>query len=129
MTPNERFIAKLIALQPLARQAIRQLHPTVLVDEPYEPRKRRCGKCGEEWPETAEFFYRGSDGLFHSPCIACIQEQKQQMHTTRPCAYPGCNEPRHRFPSGKYTSYCTAHLHHNRKKAAALQQVQLSSNQ
>lgn len=121
LTPE--FLAKLQALQPLAKATLRRLHPTILVDEPREPRTRRCGKCGEEWPETAEFFYF-SHGLFNSPCIACIQEQKQQMHTTRPCAYPGCTEPRHRFPSGKYTSYCTAHLHHNRKKAAAAQQVQ-----
>lgn len=122
--PSPKLIAKLEALQPLAKEALRRLHPTVLVVEPREPRIRRCRKCGEDWPETAEFFYCGSDGHFHSPCIACIQEQKQEMHATRACAYPGCTNPRHRGPTGKYTSYCESHLWHKQKRAARGQQPQ-----
>jgi hypothetical protein len=122
MTLSPSFIAKLEAVQPFAKAALRRLHPTVLVDTPREPCTRRCGKCGESWPETAEFFYCGSDGRFHSPCIACIQEQKQEMHATRPCAYPGCPNPRHRSATGKYTSYCEDHLWHKQRRAARTHQ-------
>ncbi len=128
MTSTERFIAKALAVQPLAKEALRRLHPTVLVDMPcsdqHDAPLHHCGKCNVDWPQTAEFFYRGSDGHFHSPCIACIQEQKQDMHAVTPCAYPGCTNPRHRSRSGKYTSYCKDHLWHKQRRAARTHQVQ-----
>lgn len=116
---SSSFIAKLEQLQPLAAAALRHYHPTVIVDDesPREPELWYCGKCETYWPRTEEFFYRGSDGKFHSPCRACIQEQKQAMHATRTCAVEGCPNPRHQSASGRYTSYCEDHLWHKRQKA------------
>lgn len=122
VTPE--YIAWLEQIQKQAKEALRRLHPTVLMDEPRAPRMRGCGKCGEEWPETEEFFYRSSSGGLHSPCIACIQEQKQEMHATTPCAYPGCTNSRHRGPTGKYTSYCKDHLWHKQRRNTSNHQVQ-----
>lgn len=119
-TPTPSLIAKLEALQPLARADIRRLHPTVIADEESrEPDTWYCRKCETYWPRTEEFFYRGSDGKFHSPCRACIQEQKQSMHAVRTCAVAGCPNPRHRSASGRYTSYCEDHLWHKRRKGKA----------
>lgn len=120
---------KLEQLQALAKADLRRFHPTVIVEDesPREPELWLCGKCGTYWPRTAEFFYRGTDGKYHSPCRACVLEQKQQMHATRPCAVKGCTAPRHQFPSGKYTSYCTEHLYHKRQKAKKLHVVSNSN--
>lgn len=74
---------------------------------------RLCGKCGEWWPDTDEFFYRHyRRGARRSPCKACIAEQKQMTNATQPCCVPGCNNPRHRRKSGVYAHRCYEHRYY-----------------
>lgn len=86
--------------------------------------ERYCNKCEEWWPEDETFFYRKTNGSFGTPCRACVQEQKQQNSAIKPCCIPGCDNPRHRSSGGRYTSYCTAHLYHRRKREAVVQVAQ-----
>lgn len=115
------FVAKLESLRPLAAADLQRLNRSVVVkSEPAEPEMYLCKKCQTEWPRTGEFFYLTSDGRYNSPCRACILEQKQEMHAVTPCTVEGCNNPRHRSTSGKYTSYCSDHLWHKRQKEKAI---------
>lgn len=104
---------------------MRALKQGIRRETDYGCTERYCRKCAEWWPEDAEFFYRGVDGKFGTPCRACIQEQKQQASAVLPCSAPGCNNPRHRSRNGRYTSYCPDHQYHKRKVAAAAQAAQL----
>lgn len=115
---SRRFMNKLLAIQPLAARDLQHMDRSVVVADPdREPPLHHCYKCGEDYPRTPEFFYRGSDGNFNSPCRACINEQKQQASAVKPCAVAGCTNPRHRSKNGRYTSYCTEHLYAKRRKA------------
>ena len=75
-------------------------------------RCRRCGKCGEWWPDTEEFFYRSNRGYLRSPCKACIIEKKQQTNASQTCCVPGCNNPRHQRKSGIYDHRCWEHRYY-----------------
>lgn len=52
--------------------------------------EKQCGKCGEWWPFTAEFFsQRYPDRKLQSPCRACANETR----LNRPCRVKGCTAP------------------------------------
>lgn len=117
------YRAKLVAIQPAAAHALARLNRTVVRDEFHEPPPKWCNKCQSWLPPTEDFFYRTQQGNLGSPCKACIQEQKQQASAVKPCAVPGCDEPRHRSKNGRYTSYCTAHQYHMRRKGRVARTV------
>ena len=56
-----------------------------------------CGKCGEWWIASTEFFPRLPNGSFHSPCRACTDERRREMAATKPCAVKGCTNPRYHW--------------------------------
>jgi hypothetical protein len=56
---------------------------------------RYCRKCGEWWPDDAEFFFidpKTGHGL--PPCKACREESRDAL-LQRPCIEPGCPNPRY----------------------------------
>lgn len=114
------YLEKLRTLQPLAAQALQRLDRTVVITPNYAQDKW-CNKCQSFWPRTDEFFYRTSSGNFHSPCKACIAEQKQEASAIKPCCVDGCNQPRNQRPSGKYDSRCPDHLLHVLKRKGTVQ--------
>ena len=99
---TESYYAKLLAVQPLARAALRNLDHSLPVAT-VEPVKL-CKKCGESWPATTEFFPRNMRGRLQSPCKACVDE-KRRASITKPCAVPGCDQPRYTWRS----AYCWEH--------------------
>lgn len=102
--PNS-YLEKLRAVQPLARAALRKLdrnQPVAVADAP----RKKCRKCKEYWPATAEFFFRSAkNGNLRSPCKACISEKRAATNAVKPCAVAGCDQPRY---SPRY-SYCWEH--------------------
>lgn len=77
-------------------------------------RHRRCGQCGDWWPDTAEFFHRNKKGDgFRSPCKACIQERRYATNKVATCCVPGCHNPRAATRSGVYrNSRCREHRYY-----------------
>lgn len=66
--------------------------------------EKLCGKCGEWWPLTPEFFGRNPrTGRLKSPCKACSHEQR----VSQPCRVSGCTTPR--WNSGSV--YCREHYY------------------
>lgn len=64
--------------------------------------EKQCGKCGEWWPFTAEFFgYSYPGRKLQSPCKACAHEHWM----SQPCRVQGCTE--RRWNTG--TVYCRDH--------------------
>jgi hypothetical protein len=45
--------------------------------------ERNCNKCGEWWPETPEYFYRGRAFYFLSACKVCEREKKLAQYHAR----------------------------------------------
>lgn len=64
--------------------------------------EKQCGKCGEWWPMTKEFFEQNPrNHHFKSPCKAC----KYEHWMSQPCSAGNCSEPR--WNTG--TRYCRDH--------------------
>lgn len=64
--------------------------------------EKQCGKCGEWWPLTSEFWTRGyPHRRLQSPCKACAYEHWM----SKPCNVEGCTQPR--WNTG--TTYCREH--------------------
>lgn len=83
--------------------------------------EKLCRVCGEWWPATTEFFYIQHGKYLTSPCKACQAEQRERDNAGKPCAVPGCNQPRHKMPS-RTDSRC---LFHKNERARAWEQRRL----
>lgn len=73
--------------------------------------EKYCGKCGQWWPATSEFF-QIRRGMAQLPCIACREEKRARTNAVTPCCVPGCSRPR----ADSKSSRCKAHKREKQKE-------------